>query len=212
MEKLHTFLKERKGFDNPKWNGERTLELLRSIRSSPALSERYATIYNQAVVLLVSYFGSAIADIFRHGAARGLERNDPDILEAELKIRVGEVVGLGSSASEQIGDLLIQKDGITFQDMQSTHRAFQKYFKVDLETDETVKNVIVGQACRHALVHDGGKANHRIIRQIRNATPRTLKPNLSQGEQIRFSISEVEMLSNEMRTYIQTLVTKMADG
>jgi len=212
IETLHKFLKEEKGYDNPKWNGERTLQMLRGIRSSPVLRERYSTIYNQAVVLLVSYFGSVIGDVFRRAAARGLERGDLSVLETELKIRVNDIVELRESAPELIGDLLIQKDGISFQDMQSTHRAFRHYFSVEIETDDEARNIIAGQACRHAIVHNGAKVNTRIINQLRNAYPRTLKPDLMTGEKIEFTIDEINLLSGDMSGYISNLISKVKDA
>ena len=69
-----------------------------------------------------------------------------------------------------------------------------------------MKNIIVGQACRHAIVHDGATANSRVMNQVRNAIPRTLKPNLTLNEKIQFSISEIEDLAEEMKSYIENLV------
>ncbi|MDP2030939.1 MAG: hypothetical protein Q8K12_14975 [Thiobacillus sp.] len=209
VQTLHEFLKNEKGFDNPKWNGERTLQILQGIRQSPVLKERYSTIYNQAVVLLVSYFGSVIGDVFRAAAARSLERLDPRVLDTELKLRVSELISLTNSPADQIGDLLIHKEGITFQDMQSTHRAFKQFFGIDLHADETAKNIIVGQACRHAIVHDGGTANSRVMNQIRNAQPRKLKPALALNDRIKFSTDEIELLASEMKAYMAMLVEKV---
>jgi hypothetical protein len=204
---LHEFLKNVKGYDNPQWNGERTLQLLEGIRQSPVLRDRYSTIYNQAVVLLVSYFGSVVGDVFRVAAGRAMERSDPRVLDTELKLKISELLPLAISPSDQIGDLLIQKEGITFQDMQSTHRAFRNYFGVEIQTDDVATNIIVGQACRHAIVHDGSIANARVMKQLRNAQPRTLKPNLALNENIKFSIAEVELLASEMSRYMRALVS-----
>jgi hypothetical protein len=212
VQSLHEFLKESKGFENPAWNGERTLQILRSIRDSPALKDRYSTIYNSAVVLLVSYFGSAIGDVFRAAAARAVTRNDPRVLDTELKIKVGDVVGLTAAPEEQIGEMLIQKEGISFQDMQSTHRAFKHYFGVELPTTEAVKNIIVGQACRHAIVHDGATANARVMNQVRNATPRTLKQDLCLNQKIKFSIAEVDLLAADMKSYIENLANVVGEN
>lgn len=209
VQSLHDFLKNDRGFENPQWNGEKTLKLLQSIRESPVLKERYSTIYNQAVVLLVSYFASVIGDIFRAVAALSLTRNDSRVLDTELKIRVADLITLTTAPADQIGDLLIQKDGISFQDMQSTHRAFKQYFGVELETSQTVKNIILGQACRHAIVHDGATANARVINQVRNAIPRTLKPKLTLNEKIQFSINEIEELAREMKSYIEQLIERI---
>lgn len=171
--------------------------------------ERYSQIFNQAVVLLVSYFGSALGDIFRMAAARALTNADERVVDVEIKVRIGEMISLAESPEQQIGDLIILKDDISFQDMQSTHRAFRKYFDAHLETDNVVRNIIAAQACRNAIVHDGAKVNQRTVNQIRNANPRTLKPILSIGEEIRFSIDEIDVLSGDMMSYVARLAKKL---
>lgn len=207
VEKLHQKLVDVQKITNPKLNGERTLEILRSIRNSPVLKERYSIIYNQAVVLLVSYFGSALGDIFRFAAAYSLSRNDERVVNVEFKVRMADILSIAESPEQGIGDLLILKDDISFQDMQSTHRAFNKYFDVNIEPDESVKNIITAQACRNAIVHDGARVNQRTIKQLRNVNPRTLKNEMELGESIIFSIEEVEVVKVGMLSYMSSLVT-----
>lgn len=209
VKSLHAKLVKELKITNPQLNGERTLQILYGIRDSPTLRERYALIFNQAVVLMVSYFGSALGDIFRITAASALAKDDERIVNVELKVRIGEILLLAESPEDQIGDLIILKDDISFQDMQSTHRAFKKYFDVQMETNDIVRNIIVAQACRHAIVHDGGKVNQRTMNQIRNSQPRTLKTTLSLGQEIRFSINEIESLSDDMRSYVSQLAAKV---
>jgi len=52
--------------DNPELTAERTLQILEGIREHDSLRSRYQTIFNQALVLLVSYFGSSVHDMLRH--------------------------------------------------------------------------------------------------------------------------------------------------
>jgi len=63
VERLHQRLEPR--YLNPDDNGEHTLMALKQVRANDALRPSYQQIFNQAVVLLVSYFGSTIADLFR---------------------------------------------------------------------------------------------------------------------------------------------------
>src|SRR5262245_42084381 len=47
---------------------------LLNVRRSDSLRPRYQTIFNQCVVLLVSYFGSTVGDVFRRTTARALDQ------------------------------------------------------------------------------------------------------------------------------------------
>ena len=90
--------------------------------------------------------------------------------------------------------------------MQSTHRAFKDYFGVVVGIDDRERNIILAQACRHSIVHDGGKVNPRILNQVRNAKPRTLKENIELESEIKFSLEEIKLISNEMKSYIRALI------
>src|SRR4051812_27254947 len=60
---LHHRLASQSG--NPQTNGANALAALQNVRDHDSMRRNYEVIANQAVVLLVSYFGSAVADIFR---------------------------------------------------------------------------------------------------------------------------------------------------
>src|ERR1043166_3445495 len=75
VQELHTRLKKG-GIDNARLNAERTVEILQNIRRNDSLRPRYEVIFNQALVLLVSHFGSAVGDIFRYAVMRELERKN----------------------------------------------------------------------------------------------------------------------------------------
>lgn len=209
LEQLHKTLVEVERISNEQRNGKRTLEILRSIRANDSLRSRYQLIFNQSVVLLVSHFGSALGDLFRLAVAIGVEKGDRRILSEELSLDVEELLSRGEQIHEILGDLLILKKDISFQDMQSVHRAFKKYFGIEMKRDTTVNDIIVGQACRHAIVHDGGRANTRIVRQIADAKPRSLKPDVKENEQLLFTPEEVEELSRHMREYTKILLDRI---
>ena len=209
IEKLHTALKEQQGISNDQLNGKRALDFLKNIRTNDSMRSRYELIFNQAVVLLVSYFGSALGDLFRLAVELGISGADKRILSEELNVDVEELISRGDQIQDILGDMLIQKKDISFQDMKSVGRAFNKYFGIEIEKNINVNNIIVGQACRHAIVHDGGRANSRVLRQIENTKPRTLKVNISENEKINFSTDEVIELANNMREYVVRLHEKI---
>lgn len=209
IEKLHHALKEQQNISNDKLNGKRVLDFLKNIRTNDSMRARYELIFNQAVVLLVSYFGSALGDLFRLAVELGIAGADKRILSEELSVDVEELVSRGDQIRDVLGDMLIQKKDISFQDMKSVSRAFNKYFGIEIEKNKNVNNIIVGQACRHAIVHDGGRANSRVLRQIENTKPRTLKTSISENEKISFTPDEITELARNMREYVVDLHEKI---
>lgn len=209
IEELHENLVNKQGITNEQLNGRRTLDILKGIRENDSLRSRYKIIFNQAVVLLVSYFGSAVSDCFRLATQMAIESRDKRLLDEELTLGIKELVDRGDQIGEVLGDLLIQKKDISFQDMQSIHRAFKKHFDIIIEKDETVNNIILGQACRHCIVHEGGRVNTRIVRQVENAKPRHLKPEINENEQLEFSTAEVDELGDYMKNYISGLQSRI---
>ena len=209
IEELHQYLVKHQKIENPQINGERTLQILKGIRTNGALKLKYKTIYNQAVVLLVSYFSSALADIFRYAAKVAiLNRKEESILTEKIILKVEDLLGLGQSIEDEVGDLLITKTkkDISFQDMNSVRRSFDDYFGIKIEKDERVNNIILGQACRNSIVHEGGVVNSRVVNQVRGAQPRKLKISIIQGDDISFSVDEISLLSESMLEYAQDLM------
>lgn len=63
------------------------LKLLRNIRNAQSLKPTYGTIYNQCVVLLVSYFDATMGDLFRVAAASAL-RAGLDVPASERTVQL----------------------------------------------------------------------------------------------------------------------------
>jgi hypothetical protein len=191
---------------------ERTRAILQGIRSNDSLRPRYATIFNQALVLLVSYFGSTVADIFRSGVRRELDRDvESKLFGEELRVIIGELRDQKFEIRDAIPELLISSKKISFQDMQSVHRAFRDHLELEVEKTPLVHDIIAGQACRHAIVHTGGVVNDRILRQVANARPRRVKPALKRDEVVEFSPEEVELVADAMSLYVGSLSAKVAE-
>lgn len=105
-------------------------------------------------------------------------------------------------------DLLIAKHDFAFQDMASTVRAFEKFIGVAPKRDATMNNIIAAQACRHVIVHAGGRVSEKAVRQVFKAYPRTLRLSLNLNETIQFSAGEIETVKADMLSFVEQL----ADG
>ena len=210
VQELHNDLVTSQGITNEQLNGKRTIDLLQNIRTNDSLKLRYSTINNQAIVLLVSYFGASVADLFRQAAQISItDHSDKDVLDTELRFKIKELQELGGAIEEKIGDLLITKNGISFQDMQSIQREFKKYFKIQIEKSQHVNNIILGQACRNTIAHEGGLINKRVINQVKDATPRGLKLDLVLGETVSFTEKELKVVSDSMLAYVYSLESQV---
>ena len=193
IQELHDYLVEYPKISAEQYNGKITLDTLKNIRNNDSLKSKYAAINNQAIVLLVSYFGSAVADIFRRASKIAvITHKDERVLSEELKFKLEELLNLTSTLGDSIGELLITKNNISFQDMKSIQREFKKYFGIKIDRDINVNNIILGQACRHTIAHEAGKVNARVINQVKGAKPRNIKENISEEELIEFTQAEIK--------------------
>ena len=182
-----------------------------AIKSNGSLKENYRTINNQCVVLLVSYFGSTVSEIFRKSFALSLEKNKSNTFgDAELKLTVDEIKNIISiEENSSLGDIYVKQKNINFQDMKSTVNVFKNCFKSEMSRDEIVNNIIVGQACRNGIVHSGGLVDDRLISQIRDANPRGLRIELELGSLITFEKEDIDLIIKSMKQFLEILMTKI---
>jgi hypothetical protein len=180
---------------------------LLNVRKSDSLRPRYQTIFNQCVVLLVSYFGSSVGDVFRSSTARALDRGcDVPAASQEIKLAWQDFGGTEGTVEEMFAELLVAQRDISFQDMQSVHRAFKEHLRIEIGRTEETNDIILGQAARHVIVHSGGVVDARMVRQVSAARPRRLKPAVAASERIEFTPGEVRLLGASMTSYIEALV------
>ena len=204
VQDLHDQLRPK--FADERLNGGRALRVVKGIRENETVRVKFQAIYNQATVLLVSHFASALGDLFRDAVAVRLGTADPGkVLDEDFKISVAEMRDRDWNFKAAVPELLIAKHDFTFQDMQATVRAFQNYAGRAVPRDVVMNNIIAAQACRHVIVHAGGRVTERAVKQVSNASPRTLKPLLQLGEQVQFTLAEVEQVKSDMLTFIETL-------
>jgi hypothetical protein len=189
---------------------DRLDHVVRDIRNHESLKSKYGTVCNQAVVLLVSHFASAVGDLFRKSVSAAVDREGCDaLLNEDLKLTFREMKEKNWDLKGAAGDLLIAKKDLTFQDMQSTVRAFDTYLEVQIPKDQRANNIILGQAARHVIVHAGSMVTGRMLKQVAGASPRSLMQKLELGSAIVFTKDEVLELRDEMLKFVEDLAAKL---
>ena len=184
--------------------------MLEQLATNESLRPRYATMFNQCVVLLVSYFGSGLHTIFRVSVAEGLKSGlELPVAIEELKISWRTLATAPGERESTFGDLLVAQKGYSFQDMKSTRKAFNDFLLVDVGRGAESENIILGQAARHAIVHAGAVVDDHMLKQLSDVKRRTLKAQLSIGDPIRFSTDEVRELAASMVSFVSALTVRL---
>ncbi len=198
------------GLDNATLDATRTLEQLRVIQKNDSLRPSYETIFNQGLVLLVSYFSSSVQDLLKLALASAIDAGtDPNLMKEELKFSLRDLSDRNFDLQDAIPDLLILAKDISFQDMQSISRAFNNHLGIAIEKDEAVNNIILAQGCRHVIVHGGALVSERLLKQVAKASPREVMPALTLNDRVQFSEREVLLVAQYMKKYLKVVAQKV---
>ncbi len=192
--------------NHPSYNIKPMIQQIEKIRQNDSLQPNYEIMFNQCVVLLVSYFGSAIEDLFQEALQNKIDNKKLGKLgKEEIKLTVDQLV-----SGKNVVELFISKVDISFQDMQSIARAFKQYICIDeIPRDKVVNNIILSQACRNCIVHDGSTANNKTIEQLKSANQRDLKIDIKINEAIRFNEEDIKIIISSMTQYIDQLIGQL---
>jgi len=189
-----------------KEESDKYLRILSNISDNHSLKSYYETIYNQCVVLLVSYFGATLEELFRMCIPIVIQTGEPkNILKEEVKISVQDLAKREFILKDDYIDYLVEKNILSFQDMKNTRRTFEKYLDVILDKNQIMNNIIFGQASRHIIVHSGGRITSKFKGQIEVATPRTIMPEMKETGLLKYNPEEVKILGDSMKSFMQTL-------
>ena len=114
--------------------------------------------------------GVSVRDLFRGCLAYLLHSgNLGNLARHDVEIFLGDLGAGADDFGETVANIFIAQKDISFQDMQSIGRALGEYFGFKPDKGKYANNIILSQACRHAIVHSEAKAD---------AKPRDLKQNL----------------------------------
>lgn len=201
------------GITNPRHRVDHLIEQFARIRENESLGPYYQAMFNQCVVLLVSYFAAAARELFIDAAAAALDAGTSrELLDADVRLTPRAFRESSRDTSHLLAEMIADGKEMSYQDMQSIDRAFRKFLDAGIERDSVINNIVVAQACRHVIVHAGGSADARYLAQVRPATPRTLKPNLSSDVIVQFSRDEAIAVAKDMLTHLRRLADAVEKG
>jgi len=194
-----------------KQKAEKLEKILTGIREHGSTKITYGTIYNQCIVLAVSYFSAALENLFEYCIESSLKAGGSEVLRSEeIKLRVKDICSIGPNPLSQVGEFLVSNNKISFQDMKSIKRSFKEYLNVDIIKDELTNDIIFAQAARHIIVHNGSEINSRFQNQILAAAPRTIKPELPYTGKLSFGKEEIIQVGRRMEEYMVLLTEKLS--
>lgn len=201
-------------YARPQDNGEHTLRMLQNIRTNDSMRPQYQVISNQGIVLLVSYISSALEDLFKTAfrAALVAKQVPEEVWDTEFKASFAQLVSIRSDGDGLI-DLVVAKQDINFQDMQSTVRSFQKYVGVEVTRDQDMDDIVFAQAARHAIVHNAGIADAGFFKQIEKyAAHRSISRPIAKGDRIQFTNDEVLLTGASMLRFVERVGAAICVG
>jgi hypothetical protein len=189
--------------DNPNIRVEKALHVLRTIRDNDSVAPRLQVVRNQCVVLLVSHFTSGVRSILLGRLARSLQSGEiPEVAYEPLALSASDILALGSDPSHGLAEAIVRRKDVSFQDMKSIARALDELLGIQVERTAEVNDLVVAMSCRHAIVHNGARVDDKLLRQIKGADPRSLRPKLHLGSEIAFTDAEVMHAAESMERYL----------
>lgn len=213
IENLNNRIKNNKEIriTNPLLTADLTLKALKGISDHQSMKVQYKTIYNQCLVLLVSYFSSSIKELFRKSVQFLIDNEIPFLgsLKGEIKLNFEELESSRFDLKNSIVDLVIDKKNISFQDMKSIARAFTEYFDLTIIQNKDVDNIILALACRHTIVHNLSQSDQKFMNQIGFAGKRNIKNEVKLFDPIEFNQEEIKLINNSMVNYLKNVATKI---
>lgn len=182
------------------------LGMLRNLRKNDSLAPKLQALRNQCVVLAVSHFTSAVRDIFLAAIVRDLKQGTrASLLSETLSLQIGDLLELGEAPARKLAEAIIAKKDISFQDMKSIARAFADFLVHEIPRSPRGNDIIVAQACRHAIVHNSATIDEKLVRQISSAVPRNVFAVLIVGRPIEATDQDIRTIGSSMVDYLHAL-------
>lgn len=186
---------------------ETTIIELRSIRKHDSMRPQYAHMYNQCLVLSVSYFISALRSVF----VRAVDHACcccPELLLAskeDIRFTFEELREREFNLTDHLGELIVLKKDLSFQNMQHALKAFKDFLGVEIETNPELDTVIYGLAARHVIVHNLAKVDERFMALVKHAPQRKMGQGVVVGSDLNFQPDDVLVVQDCMRATLYAL-------
>jgi len=170
---------------NKLYLADHTLKTIKNVRTNDSLRPKYKHIFNSCLVLQVSYFTSALEEMF-HVKINNIEMEN---IPPELK-----------------------KHRPNFQNLFSAKKTFKNYLLIDIESlisKALFNDILVAVNSRHNIVHALGVIDEKFIKQTQNATPRKLKEKCKIDQKLEFSAEEIIQVKETFEKFIKLLRIKL---
>lgn len=179
-----------------------------AVHEARSLRPKFEAINNQCVVLLVSYFGSTLQELFLCYLRERLLSDAPYQMDSkEIKVTIYELRKLLKESGGLLPELVLESEAISFQDMRTIVEGFRKYFAIEVTRSCDMENILFAQAARHAIVHNGCVVDGKMVKQLRSANLRQIRPTIKVLEKICFTQDEVKLIAQSMKNFLKALTS-----
>jgi hypothetical protein len=185
-----------------------TIKALEGIREHESFREQYAQMFNQCLVLSVSYFTSALHSIFVKAVNHAC-CCCPDLLsvkKGDIKFTFAELRACEFNLVDHLGELIVNKKDVSFQNIEGALQAFKDFLGVEIESDQHVHNVILALASRHVIVHSLGVTDQKFLSLLDHAPNRSVKRLLGFEYPLFFEPAEIHSIQQSMDVVLSTLI------
>lgn len=188
---------------------ETQIGILEQIEKIPEFQDKYETLREQSVVLMVGAFEVFVTDIFKT-----IANEDPSFFtwpEKDKKIAIDIEM---FKARFTLGDAFVshlENKQYSFQDLGSIIKACHDYLGFEVEVDDKTKeSIICATSYRHLIVHNNSIVDRQFLHQTRDIRPLKYK----EGSKIVISKLEIEGMQASFLNfaeYVVSIVTQRDD-
>lgn len=154
------------GFMPYKGKLDNAIEQVKTIKDHSSLKEKYNTIYNQSVVLIIASFESFMNDL-----VRDLIDFFPEVVNWPDKKQISFDPNILKYSSPTLGSLIVKsslREKYNFQDLQPVLDFLKDYLKIELNIENDLKEKLIKyEALRHVIIHNSAKIDEKFKKQIR---------------------------------------------
>lgn len=188
---------------------QNSIQNLKTIRENETASPYYEIVYNQSVVLLVSYFESTLEDLFK--ALLSIKISNDTLNYPTDKMIKLNLKGLCElvAHNEKIPEVWLSQNKINFQNISSVESTFKDYFGISPCEDQYIDNIKMAVMCRHIIVHSGEIIDQSNVETAEKLIHREIKKFFLAEDKIKFEAEEIRKICESMEIYIYNIIKQI---